>query len=114
SPQHHDDNRPFTHHATIHIYNLSLHHALPIFLLPTRPHHHRKEDDHNPDGPADVAVAEIDFHRTVPEPFSQQVADKMPRRDRARSEEHTSELQSRFDLVCRLLLEKKKRKTINL
>src|SRR5207249_11003875 len=27
----------------------------------------------------------------------------------SRSEEHTSELQSRFDLVCRLLLEKKKR-----
>src|SRR5438105_11014428 len=33
-----------------------------------------------------------------------------PRRPRAaaRSEEHTSELQSRVDLVCRLLLEKKK------
>src|SRR5699024_11786081 len=33
-----------------------------------------------------------------------------PLRDAAyhRSEEHTSELQSRFDLVCRLLLEKKK------
>src|SRR5207249_11201570 len=30
--------------------------------------------------------------------------------DRGRSEEHTSELQSRFDLVCRLLLEKKKKK----
>src|SRR5206468_10960347 len=29
----------------------------------------------------------------------------------ARSEEHTSELQSRSDLVCRLLLEKKKEKT---
>src|SRR5699024_12857874 len=28
-------------------------------------------------------------------------------RQRARSEEHTSELQSRFDLVCRLLLEDK-------
>src|SRR5699024_11243795 len=28
--------------------------------------------------------------------------------DQCRSEEHTSELQSRFDLVCRLLLEKKK------
>src|SRR5438067_3509552 len=28
----------------------------------------------------------------------------------SRSEEHTSELQSRFDLVCRLLLEKKKKK----
>src|SRR5438067_4624294 len=30
------------------------------------------------------------------------------RRQGPRSEEHTSELQSRFDLVCRLLLEKKK------
>src|SRR5207249_9510552 len=30
--------------------------------------------------------------------------------DSFRSEEHTSELQSRFDLVCRLLLEKKKKK----
>src|SRR5438874_3357665 len=30
--------------------------------------------------------------------------------DLARSEEHTSELQSRRDLVCRLLLEKKKKK----
>src|SRR5437868_11051654 len=29
-----------------------------------------------------------------------------------RSEEHTSELQSRFDLVCRLLLEKKKKKRV--
>src|SRR5207249_12317610 len=29
-----------------------------------------------------------------------------------RSEEHTSELQSRFDLVCRLLLEKKKKKKL--
>src|SRR6266496_6280429 len=40
-----------------------------------------------------------------------------PRRGRpqpgpARSEEHTSELQSRRDLVCRLLLEKKKKKQI--
>src|SRR5437868_10740249 len=37
----------------------------------------------------------------------------MPGTDRGglRSEEHTSELQSRFDLVCRLLLEKKKKKT---
>src|SRR6266513_4205819 len=31
------------------------------------------------------------------------------RAPRRRSEEHTSELQSRFDLVCRLLLEKKKK-----
>src|SRR2546428_5392788 len=34
--------------------------------------------------------------------------------DPARSEEHTSELQSRSDLVCRLLLEKKKKnRTVN-
>src|SRR5215469_18972640 len=32
----------------------------------------------------------------------------------ARSEEHTSELQSRRDLVCRLLLEKKKKKKIKI
>src|SRR5207249_10337207 len=31
-----------------------------------------------------------------------------------RSEEHTSELQSRFDLVCRLLLEKKKTNKISI
>src|SRR5699024_11503893 len=36
-----------------------------------------------------------------------QTADRHRRRI-SRSEEHTSELQSRFDLVCRLLLEKKK------
>src|SRR3712207_7043504 len=35
-------------------------------------------------------------------------ATKDPRRHDARSEEHTSELQSRQYLVCRLLLEKKK------
>src|SRR5699024_12438493 len=34
--------------------------------------------------------------------------------ERARSEEHTSELQSRFDLVCRLLLEKKKKNKVKL
>src|SRR2546430_10883590 len=32
-----------------------------------------------------------------------------PRRARSRSEEHTSELQSQSNLVCRLLLEKKKK-----
>src|SRR5438105_9643269 len=35
----------------------------------------------------------------------------MNRSPEPRSEEHTSELQSRVDLVCRLLLEKKKHKT---
>src|SRR5256884_6666055 len=35
----------------------------------------------------------------------------IPTRRAMRSEEHTSELQSRLHLVCRLLLEKKKKKT---
>src|SRR2546421_5828140 len=40
---------------------------------------------------------------------------KSPRTiSRLRSEEHTSELQSRSDLVCRLLLEKKKKKEKNI
>src|SRR5437773_2408738 len=38
--------------------------------------------------------------------FAQLIRDRTP--SHARSEEHTSELQSHHDLVCRLLLEKKK------
>src|SRR5690349_25042811 len=45
--------------------------------------------------PFDAAC--LDFHRT----------ERAIRTPSARSEEHTSELQSRRDLVCRLLLEKK-------
>src|SRR5687768_18340048 len=43
--------------------------------------------------------------------FASQPIDKPFDREEARSEEHTSELQSRLHLVCRLLLEKKKKKT---
>src|SRR5207248_11420079 len=39
------------------------------------------------------------------------LGDQLAGCDAARSEEHTSELQSPYDLVCRLLLEKKKKKT---
>src|SRR2546428_8580884 len=47
--------------------------------------------------------------RFVGEPVAVVVAtDRYAARDAVRSEEHTSELQSRSDLVCRLLLEKKK------
>src|SRR5207247_2702755 len=48
------------------------------------------------------------FETGIPKPAPRT---KQPRRIRdlaVRSEEHTSELQSRVDLVCRLLLEKKK------
>src|SRR2546428_7688120 len=44
-------------------------------------------------------------HRRAPEQIVGLAADRLEQR---RSEEHTSELQSRSDLVCRLLLEKKK------
>src|SRR5699024_11297380 len=46
------------------------------------------------------------FIRTTDEDHEKQVK-KIFKKMYARSEEHTSELQSRFDLVCRLLLEKK-------
>src|SRR5699024_11313770 len=42
-------------------------------------------------------------------PMSTTLRGPVPNRQKTRSEEHTSELQSRFDLVCRLLLEKKKK-----
>src|SRR5438067_9015393 len=43
-----------------------------------------------------------------PRPRARRRGGDLPRgRGSSRSEEHTSELQSRFDLVCRLLLEKK-------
>src|SRR3712207_8958524 len=48
------------------------------------------------------AVVVCVLHYPLPAPRSQQ---------RLRSEEHTSELQSRQYLVCRLLLEKKKQRT---
>src|SRR5207249_8474122 len=48
------------------------------------------------------------FHAVTRAPPSESLAGAEPCSARLRSEEHTSELQSRFDLVCRLLLEKKK------
>src|SRR2546430_4612764 len=50
--------------------------------------------------------------RSVPRDVSRDHAEARDQRypgDRARSEEHTSELQSQSNLVCRLLLEKKKK-----
>src|SRR6266704_5439958 len=50
------------------------------------------------------AFSPRDRDRGRPEPSPYPASPRL----RRRSEEHTSELQSRFDLVCRLLLEKKK------
>src|SRR5437867_5361007 len=49
-------------------------------------------------------------HPVAPSTASGNTGRRTAGRGRARSEEHTSELQSPYDLVCRLLLEKKKKK----
>src|SRR2546427_1323631 len=58
-------------------------------------------------GPVDPAVDRVGIQGEV---VPQHLAG--PDVDRIRSEEHTSELQSQSNLVCRLLLEKKKKKDI--
>src|SRR5699024_12859718 len=72
------------------LYTLPLHDALPICVEPD---------------PRGVPSLPPQVPRT---PRSIQVQGARRRVHVLRSEEHTSELQSRFDLVCRLLLEKKK------
>src|SRR3712207_8907171 len=83
----------FNDTATTEIYTLSLHDALPISHGPHEQEHAGQHDDEA--GDADGHVLEEgggDDHDQAEN----------------RSEEHTSELQSRQYLVCRLLLEKKK------
>src|SRR5438874_3655598 len=76
------------------IYPLSLHDALPIY-------EDRLLIDHPPG--ADVLVADLRIsHRPLGQPEG-----TMGNSEVGRSEEHTSELQSRREIVCRLLLEKK-------
>src|SRR5438445_2807891 len=74
------------------IYTLSLHDALPIFRVDDRP----------------APLFGLPHERRPPgRDHRQRRAGDHERRQR--SEEHTSELQSRQYLVCRLLLEKKKK-----
>src|SRR5437868_9130006 len=94
--------------------NLSLHDALPISVSHNQtfpPNNQTKERSPTNDinNPRDLAPPADRY------PIYRRHRDCVPRnRSRirrahgVRSEEHTSELQSRFDLVCRLLLEKKK------
>src|SRR5256885_12306816 len=64
-------------------------------------------------GSASVRVSRtVELHRTVAPVFRALKNSKRPRH--IRSEEHTSELQSPCNLVCRLLLEKKKIKDLAL
>src|SRR3712207_9542448 len=86
--------------ATTEIYTLSLHDALPIF-------HHRLQPPR-----ADILDAFIDLGCDAGERADAIVCEGDGYAFRAqRSEEHTSELQSRQYLVCRLLLEKHKLQT---
>src|SRR5699024_12183528 len=56
------------------------------------------------------AVEEELMSEKLPYGTTMPTGEAAPEATAVRSEEHTSELQSRFDLVCRLLLEKKKKK----
>src|SRR5947207_14261917 len=75
----------FNDTATTEIYTLSLHDALPI-LLPS-----------------------VSLPNETAAKFADTAAPDPELEPQGRSEEHTSELQSHSDLVCRLLLEKKKK-----
>src|SRR2546429_5984695 len=55
------------------------------------------------------AKAKLDEQDAKLAQFKRQYIGSLPQEGQSRSEEHTSELQSRLHLVCRLLLEKKKR-----
>src|SRR6267143_6542957 len=76
----------FNDTATTEIYTLSLHDALPI----------------SPAGVLRVMEIEVEPGTLLTPTWPAGCC-------KARSEEHTSELQSQFHLVCRLLLEKKKK-----
>src|SRR3712207_7584180 len=95
----------FNDTATTEIYTLSLHDALPISLgalgAPNKPRV----------GSVLVMSTELDFATGYAAPWGPTVDDAMRglQTVHGRSEEHTSELQSRQYLVCRLLLEKKKK-----
>src|SRR2546430_10321348 len=74
----------FNDTATTEIYTLSLHDALPISVIPRA----RRTGEPPGDSPACAPIAS----------------------NESRSEEHTSELQSQSNLVCRLLLGKKNKR----
>src|SRR5207249_8068582 len=100
--------------ATTTIYTLSLHDALPIWLMAKCIKRRPRAAYFTlvPVGMAyyrDIVFVAVLKLLRIPLIFhlhGRGVKDAA-RKWKQRSEEHTSELQSRFDLVCRLLLEKK-------
>src|SRR5204863_5126227 len=94
----------FNHPATTAIYTLSLHDALPISRCPDPLEGGEAGGVH-----VELPLEEAERERADLEldARSSSIRSLLRSRCRVRSEEHTSELQSRRDLVCRLLLEKK-------
>src|SRR2546422_4737315 len=68
----------------------------------------RERGEHGPQGGAEASVALQEGGVQILGAVRDEVHHRHEQRDIERSEEHTSELQSRLHLVCRLLLEKKK------
>src|SRR5947209_12033389 len=97
-----------------HRYTLSLHDALPISRCVERagPRARRRGDaTPDPTGRAERAGQDRE-RRTRPVQPAGERAPGSTHGAETRSEEHTSELQSRQYLVCRLLLEKKKQNVL--
>src|SRR5207248_11397896 len=105
----------FSHNpSTTNVYTLSLHDALPILSGPPKQTYAGYGGEQS--APADpLPKQQVPQHQQqfIPIPMNAQPASitVQPRAPTGssvvRSEEHTSELQSPYDLVCRLLLEKK-------
>src|SRR2546430_13330374 len=95
----------FNDTATTEIYTLSLHDALPIFTR--QPGDPGRSGSQKRNGRLDGERHQIEIpparRAGAPQEVRQVTAVVV------RSEEHTSELQSQSNLVCRLLLEKKKK-----
>src|SRR5687768_17921653 len=103
----------FTHSAAIPMsYTLSLHDALPIWFCAACAAY-KTEDEYQKGDPPTCLIHDTPLDRISEGSYFFRLSDY----DEAllavyasrRSEEHTSELQSRLHLVCRLLLEKKKK-----
>src|SRR5699024_12483616 len=105
---------PYTSALPTSTTTLSLHDALPILHTNARTDPHRKGQH---PWQVTLADAQVNLAMVWSSVLDGIDNDALPAHQRAwlpqtrplgRSEEHTSELQSRFDLVCRLLLEKTK------
>src|SRR5260370_23142456 len=99
----------FNDTATTEIYTLSLHDALPISAAP-HPDRRERPCDAHPECAGQLPEGLLQQCQRAGRHGAPGDHRERPGRlvQRGRSEEHTSELQSHLNLVCRLLLEKKK------